>query len=469
MTTLICNVLALQGETLEPVDVLLADQQIHTVAPANTLAPLAHQRVIEGQDKLLLPGFVNGHTHSAQVWQRGLIPQLPLELWLADVLDSTPTQLEQFYWGAVSTAVDTLLSGGTALMDHTYLLPGQERETIAALVRGYKTVGMRAVIAPLIQDLPLASGFPLGCLLPQTTAPKSAPAILALMETLIAEFHDPDQGIYMALGPTGFHRCSDALLQGCAELSHRHQLCYHTHLLETRTQQRLAQERYGGSAVHHLHQLGCLGPRTSLAHGVWLNDDDIALLATTGATLVHNPVSNLRLGSGLAPILKCLSAGLNVSFGCDGAASNDAQNLLEVIKLGTILHTVTDADYRHWLTPGQALRMATQGGAKGVNLGDQTGTIAPGQAADLVLYNLNHPSMLPSTNPLQLLVLGRPTEVVETVWIKGKPIVEQGQVLTVDIATLHHALRHQNLPVADVRFQHIQQVEPHYRQVMLDA
>lgn len=466
MQTLLQSVLAFQNGTLQSVDVLLSGEQIHTVAPAGTLPLAPHQQVIPGQDKLLLPGFVNGHTHSSQVWQRGLIPQLPLELWLANVFDSTPQQLEQFYWGAVSTAIDTLLSGGTCLMDHAYLIPGKELETVDALVRGYKAVGIRAVIAPLIQDMPFAAGFPAGCLLPQSAAPQSADQLLALMETLIAEFHDPDQGIYIGLGPTGFHRCSDELLQGCAELSNRHHLCYHTHLLETRTQRRLAQERYGISAVQHLHHLGCLGPRTSLAHGVWIDDADIARLATTGATLVHNPVSNLRLGSGMAPILKCLQAGLNVSFGCDGAASNDAQNLLEAIKLGTILHTLADSDYENWLTPERAISMATAGGAKGVNLADRTGSIAAGLDADLVLYNLNHPSMLPCTHALQLLVLGRPTEVVETVWIRGQQIVDQGRVRTVDVEALHEVLRHHALDPGEAQSQH-RSVESHYRRVML--
>jgi 5-methylthioadenosine/S-adenosylhomocysteine deaminase len=464
MQTLIQSVLTRQNGTLEAVDVLLMGPHIHTVAPAGTIPVAPHQRVISGQDKLLLPGFVNGHTHSSQVWQRGLIPQLPLELWLANVFDSTPQQLEQFYWGAVSTAVDTLLSGGTCLMDHAYILPGQEMETVDALVRGYRAVGIRAVVAPLIMDLPFAAGFPSGCLLPQAASPQSATQLLALMEALIAEFHDPDHGIYIGLGPTGFHRCSDELLQGCGELSDRNHLCYHTHLLETRAQHRLAQERYGISAVQHLHQLGCLGPRTSLAHSVWINDEDMAILAATGATIVHNPVSNLRLGSGLAPILKCLQAGVNVSFGCDGAASNDAQNLLETLKLGTILHTVSDPDYDHWLTPDQVVQMATVGGAQGVNLRDRTGTIAAGKSADLVLYDLNHPSMLPCTNPLQLLVLGRPTDVVSAVWVQGRQIVDQGQVLTVDMAALHQVLRQPRATEASPTQHH--PVESHYRDVM---
>jgi 5-methylthioadenosine/S-adenosylhomocysteine deaminase len=466
MQTLIQSVLTLQNGRLESVDVLLMGDRIHTVAPANTLPVAPHQRVINGTDNLLLPGFVNGHTHSSQVWQRGLIPQLPLELWLAHVFDSTPRQLDQFYWGAVSTAVDTLLSGGTCLMDHAYVIPGQELETVDALVQGYKAVGIRAVIAPLIQDLPFASGFPKGCLLPQSASPRSAAQLLAMMEAIIAEFHEPENGIYIGVGPTGFHRCSDELLAGCGELSDRHDLCYHTHLLETRAQHRLAQERYGISAVQHLQHLGCLTPRTSVAHGVWIDDADIEILASVGSTLVHNPVSNLRLGSGLAPILKSLQAGLNVGFGCDGAASNDAQNLLEAIKLGTILHTVTDQDYDNWLTPEQAVEMAATGGAKGVNLGDRTGTLAPGMEADLVLYNLDHPSMLPRNNPLQMLILGRPTDVVEAAWVQGRQLVNQGQLLTIDADALHQALRHKAQATPNPVPPH-HPVESHYREVML--
>jgi 5-methylthioadenosine/S-adenosylhomocysteine deaminase len=466
MTILIRNVLTLQGETLENLDILINSQHIETVAPAGSIPVEGHDEVISGENKLLLPGFVNGHTHSYQVWQRGLIPQLPLELWLADLVDSSPQELDQYYWGAVSTAVDTLLSGGTCLMDHCYIKPGQEMETIEALVRGYKAVGIRAVIAPLIQDLPLVMGMPAGCMLPHQPWPQTAAEVLQLMAAIVEAFHEPEAGIYIGMGPTGFHRCSDELLQGCQEISRRQNLCYHTHLLETRAQKRLAYERYGTSAAQHLNQLGCLNTRTSVAHGVWLEDEDIELLAATGTTVVHNPVSNLRLGSGLAPILKCRDAGLNVAFGCDGAASNDAQNLLEAIKLGTILHTVTDQDYRHWLTPAETLGMATVGGAKGVNLGDATGTIAPGMEADLVLYDLNHPSMLPHTDPLQLLVLGRPTDVVAAVWIRGRQLVDQGQVVSMDVMDLHHALRRGEIAQNKPDFHTIQTLESHYRKTM---
>lgn len=448
-------------QNYQVVDVQITADRIAAIAPQ--LEPIG--TVISGQDKLLLPGFVNAHTHSSQVWQRGLIPQLPLELWLAELYDSAPTDLEQIYLGALSTAVETLLSGGTCVVDHLSLVAGHELETVAAVVRAYQQVGIRGFIAPLIQDQPFAAGFPAGL---RSLSPRpyrySTTEMLALMETIVTQFHQPEAGISIAVGPTGSHRCSDALLQGCAELSDRHNLCRHTHLLETKAQKLLAQEKYGCSAVEHLQQIGYLGSRTSLAHCVWLGDSDIATLAETQSTVVHNPVSNLRLGSGIAPILKCRQAGVNVAFGCDGAASNDSQDLLEAIKLGCILHNPTDFDYRHWLTPHQAVEMAALGGTRALNLAE-CGSLAISKKADLVLYDLANLSLLPHTDPIGLLVLGRPTGVVDSVWVNGTRVVADGQVTGLDLAELRQQLHHTQQKARQPS-QTLAQVEAHYRQVM---
>jgi 5-methylthioadenosine/S-adenosylhomocysteine deaminase len=467
MNTLIQNVQVLKGERYEVINVQITDRQISAMSPSPP--GLSAEITVDGSDKLLLPGFVNGHTHSSQIWQRGLIPPLPLELWLADVFDTAIADLEQHYLSALKVAVDTLLSGGTCVVDHAYLVPNYELETVAALAKAYTEAGIRAVIAPMIQDLPLVAGLPSGLSLPHAPYPKSTPEVLEIAAAIAQRYHNPEAGIYIAVGPAGFHRCSDALLEGCREISDRYNLCRHTHLLETRAQKMLAQERYSSSAVTHLQQLGFLDHRTSLAHCVWLTDADIEILAQTQATVVHNPVSNLRLGSGIAPILKCLKAGVNVSFGCDGAASNDAQNLLEAIKLGAILHTVTDPDYRQWITPHTALNLAALGGTKGVNLRDQSGSLAIGKAADLVIYDLSNPSMLPQNDPASLLVLGRPTDVVERVWVNGKSIVEQGKVLTVDVESLNQELKARGQGKGRTQFQSIHQIEPHYRKVMLEG
>lgn len=342
------NVLMPVEKGYDTVDVQVVGDRITAIAPRLE----ASGTVIDGQNKLLLPGFVNAHTHSSEMWQRGLIPPLPLELWIAELYDFAPLDPEQVYLSALGTAVETLLSGGTSVVDHLVLIPGKELETVAAAVRAYTEIGIRAFIGPLIQDESLPAGMPTGG--KETDyAPNllSTPATLSLLEEVVTRFHHPDEGISILVAPTGIQLCSDALFEGCIALSDRYNLCRHAHLLETKAQKQLAEEKYGCSGVEHLEQIGYLSSRTSLAHCVWLNDADINILAATQSTVVHNPLSNLRLGSGIAPLLKYRQAGVNVAFGCDGAASNDSQDLLEAIKIGSLLHNVTDLDYSHWITP----------------------------------------------------------------------------------------------------------------------
>ncbi|MCU0565510.1 MAG: amidohydrolase [Oculatellaceae cyanobacterium Prado106] len=448
------------------VDVQIEGDRISAIAPQLE----AQGTVIDGRNKLLLPGFVNAHTHSSELWQRGLIPPLPLELWLAHLYDFTPLEPEQIYLSALGTAVETLLSGGTTVVDHLVLIPGRERETIAAAIRGYREVGIRAYVAPLIQDEPFAMALPKGDhKTPALAASEAAPTtaeVLELMQDTIEQYHCPEEGINIVVAPTGIQLCSDALFAGCIELSDRHNLCRHAHLLESQAQQMLAQEKYGCSAVKHLAEIGYLGSRTSLAHCIWLTDADIELMATTQTTVVHNPLSNLRLGSGIAPVLKYRQAGVNVTFGCDGSASNDSQDLLEALKIGSILHNVTDRDYRNWLTPRETIEMAALGGAKGLNAADQRGSLAVGQQADLVLYDLTSLSLLPRTDPIGLLVLGRPSQAVDRVWVNGNPIVTDGQITTLNTTQLRQDLFNQSQWVSNLSSPTMKEMEVRYREVM---
>jgi len=456
------NVLIPVADGYQTVDVQIIGSRIAAIAPSLEVVGT----VIAGDHKLLLPGFINAHTHSSEMWQRGLIRPVPLELWIAELYDFAPLEPEQVYLSALGTAVETLLSGGTSVVDHLSLIPGRELETIAAAVRAYQEVGIRAFIGPLIQDESLTAGMPAAGKARQH-APylRSTAATLALMEEAIARFHQPDTGISILLAPTGIQLCSDALFTGCIELSHEHNLCLHSHLLETKAQQLLAEEKYGCSAVEHLQQLNYLGSRTSLAHCVWLSDSDMKILAKTQSTVVHNPLSNLRLGSGIAPILKYRSGGVNVALGCDGAASNDSQDLLEAIKIGTILHNTTDAEYLHWITPRQAVEMASLGGAKGLNQAEQLGSLEVGKRADLVLYDLTSLSLLPRTDPIGLLVLGRPAQAVHSVWVQGEHIVANGKLTTVDVDDLRQQLFDRSQWQTN-RQPHIYQIEAHYRTVI---
>ena len=464
MSFTIQNVLIPVEQDYETVDVLVLGMAIAAIQP--NLTEVMHP-VIDGKHKLLLPGFVNAHTHSSEMWHRGLIPMLPLELWLTALYDLTPLDPEQVYLSALATAVETLLSGGTNLVDHLVLIPGKELETIAAAVKAYREIGIRAFIAPLIQDISLMGGLPSGEN-QQNLEPyfRSTAATLELIETAVKQFHCPEEGIYILVAPTGHQLCTDALFEGCIELSDRYDLCRHSHLLETKAQQQLAQEKYGCSAVKHLQEMGYLSPKTSLAHCVWLSDSDIDILAETQSTVVHNPLSNLRLGSGISPLLKYRQAGVNVTFGCDGASSNDSQDLLEAIKIGSILHNSTDLDYQQWITPRQAVEMASQGGAIGLNLGHKLGSLTVGKKADLVLYDLTNLSLLPRTDPIGLLILGRPTHAVHSIWINGKQIVSDRQIITIDVEALRQELLNRSQWYTQKQFQSVTQIESYYRTVM---
>lgn len=447
----------------EVVDVQILDRCVTAIAPNLEVIGTA----VDAQNKLLLPGFVNAHTHSSEMWQRGAIAPLPLELWLAELYEFTPLEPDRVYLSALGTAVETLLSGGTSVVDHLVLIPGQEIETITAAVRAYEEVGIRAFIGPLIQDESLTRGIPSGGTETEHEAYiRSTEATLALVQEAVTKFHQPEAGVNILVAPTGIQLCSDALFAGCIELSDRYNLCRHSHLLETQAQQLLAQEKYGCSAVEHLKRIGYLSSRTSLAHCIWLSDADITILAETQSTVVHNPLSNLRLGSGIAPILKYRQAGVNVSFGCDGSSSNDGQDLLEAIKIGSILHNSTDIDYHHWIAPRQSVEMAALGGAKGLNAAEQIGSLTVGKKADLVLYDLTNLSLLPRTDPLGLLILGRQTQAVDSVWVNGKRIVADGRVTTINVNELRQQLFERSQWITNRQSKSVSEVEAHYRNVM---
>jgi 5-methylthioadenosine/S-adenosylhomocysteine deaminase len=307
MSYVLRNALIPTASGYETTDVRIEGEQIAAIGKG-LLAGAPDSVELNADNKLLLPGFVNAHTHSSELWQRGIIPPYPLELWLAQLHEYAPPDPEKVYLSALATAVETLLSGGTTVVDHLILIPGQELATVEAAVRAYREVGIRAFIGPLLQDQALPACLP-GGEGGSAAYPLSTAEVLAMLEEAVQKYHRPEEGISLMVAPTGIQLCSDKLFEGCAELSQKYNLPRHAHLLETRAQQLLAQEKYGCSAVEHLERLGYLDRKTSLAHCVWLTASDIEILARAGSTVVHNPLSNLRLGSGIAPILEIPSSG----------------------------------------------------------------------------------------------------------------------------------------------------------------
>jgi len=240
----------------------------------------------------------------------------------------------------------------------------------------------------------------------------------------------------VALGPSAPQRCSEDLLRQLSVLAEEHQLPIHTHLLETHIQAELSRRHPSRSFVRYLDALGLLGPRTTVAHAIWLSDDDIRLLGDSGCCVVHNPVCNLCLGSGVMPFARLADAGVRFALGLDGASSAGRLSMFEVIKTTALLHTATTPDYTRWPTPQQVLQMATQGGAASIGQDNKLGTLLPGKLADIILIDLNTLAFMPRNNLLNQLVYSEDGSSVDTVIINGKIVLQDHHLTTLNEAAI---------------------------------
>jgi len=447
MTTTIIRggrVLDVAGRRAEPGDVLVEGDTIREVGRPGLPAP-AGATLIDARDRLVMPGLVNAHTHGHGGLARGLIgDRVPLELLLtqAAALNGNRT-LEDKRLSALLSAVEMVRRGCTAFYDLHVEFPVPTVEGLHAVARAYLDVGIRAVVAPMMADRTLYAALPglMEALPPDArarvgalAAPPWETSIAACRELLRAWPFDRDR-VRPALGPTIPLHCSDEFLVACRDLAREHDVALQTHLAESKTQAVVGRARYGKTLAAHLGDLGLLGPRFSAAHGVWLDRDDVRRLADAGAGVSHNPLSNLRLGSGIAPVRMMLDAGLRVGIGTDSASSADAQNMFECVRLAAYLSRVRTPDYERWIGVWEALAMATEGSA-GVLGMERIGRLAPGYKADVVLLDLAHVNYVPLNDLAVQLVMGETGAAVDSVMIGGRMVLERGRLLTVDEAKL---------------------------------
>jgi guanine deaminase len=399
---------------------------------------------IDASRMLAMPGLVNAHTHSGQSLDRGTANNMPLDLWMVwSVYGGPELTPEDAYTTAACGALEMLASGCTSVLDQVYL-PLEEFDAHAeAVLTAYADVGMRAVVAPMVQDRDFleslelehdAGARPLAPL-SQTYEPRR---VLDHLERFVASAAGRTATLTAALGPTAPQRCSDELLGLILELARRTGVGVHTHLLETKTQRLAAERRYGRPIVEHLAALGYLSGDVSYAHGVWLTPDEFVQVGCAGATIVHNPVSNLRLGSGVMPLQYLIRRGIAVALGSDGAASNDSQNLFEVLKVASILHTLYGAR-RSWLQPEDVWRACLLGGAGALRA--PVGRIAPDAAADIVLLRLDRHALGSRQRLVASLINAEHGESVDTVVVGGRVVLREGASTGVDEVAVRQAGR----------------------------
>jgi 5-methylthioadenosine/S-adenosylhomocysteine deaminase len=418
------------GQRFAHLDVALEDDRI--VAVGADLQPGAADSTWDLRGDLLLPGLVNAHYHSPDNLATGRLPSAPLELWSLASVPSRTSDPADLRVAALFGAAQLLLGGVTAVIDMVRPSPRLTRAGLEAVADAYLASGMRAAVVPVVRDLPVEETMPLGPGAPTVTPELDAHEQLSVVRDFFHAWHGRDGRLQVQVGPSGPQRCSDQLFDGALDLAAELGTMLHTHVLETRAQAIQGLRRWGRSVLRHLYDMGALSQRAALAHVVWPEPDEMDLLATSEAVVVHNPASNCALGSGRAPLPDMLAAGVRLALGTDAATCNDGLSVFEAMKLAAIVHRPHEADWRRWPTAADTLAMGTRGGAQALGLPDQLGHIAPGYLADLVVLDARCPAFVPPNDIPRQVVMRAGPEVVRHVFVGGRPVVRDRKLLTVD-------------------------------------
>ncbi len=390
---------------------------ILSVGPAQSvLAQFPNAQQVKLENHLLTPGFVNAHSHAAMSLLRGVGDDLPLQAWLEQRIWPIEGKLmspEFVFDGTVLAAYEMLLGGVTCFND-MYFFPGSTARAAIAL-------GMRAHLGLPVFEFPSPYGT-------------GADDYLAKGLAIRDEFRNADGGSLLVsfnLAPHAPYTVSDASFVKIATLANELGLGIQTHLHETAFEIQQSLNQYGKRPINRLQELDVLGPDFLAIHAVHCNDDDIALLSKNGASVVHCPHSNMKLGSGLAPVAQFLRAGINLAIGTDGSASNNRLDLLSEAHAASLLAKGVTQD-ASVLSAHQTLHAMTLGGARACGLGQVVGSIEIGKQADLACFDLSAIELQPVHDPVAQLIYSGNRSHLSDVWISGRRVVKKRQLAGTD-------------------------------------
>ncbi|HXF27823.1 MAG TPA: amidohydrolase [Bryobacteraceae bacterium] len=371
---------------------------------------------------ILMPGLINAHTHAAMSLFRGIADDLRLQDWLEHYIfraEARNVSPDFVYWGTKLACLEMMLSGTTTFVDMYYF-----EDRVADATR---EAGMRGVLGETV------IGFPS----PDAKTPRDA---LARTERLLTRFKN-DPLIVPAVAPHALYTNSPETLKAARALANRYAAPLIIHLAETKKENEDSRAKYGMSATAFLDSIGVFNGRTIAAHGVWLDNDDIRILRERGVGVAHCPSSNMKLASGVAPVMKLLQAGVPVGLGTDGpAGSNNDFDLMEEMNLAANLQKVSTGDPQA-LPAKQAIVMATILGAKAIGMEKEIGSLEKGKRADLITIRIDRPNAVPLYNVYSQIVYALKGCDVEDVMVNGQPIVREGRSLTLNEAAILAAAR----------------------------
>ncbi|MEU3601305.1 8-oxoguanine deaminase [Streptomyces sp. NPDC006798] len=418
--------------------VVVRGNRIEAVGPGPAPGgPMGPVRRIDGTGHLVTPGLINTHHHFYQWLTRGLATEHHLFDWLVALYPVWARIDEPMVRAAAEGSLATMALGGvTTAADHHYVHPRGAGDLTGAVVGAARELGVRLTLARGSMDRGASDGG-----LPPDFAVESLDGALTATEEAIDRHHDPSPGAMtrIAVAPCSPFSVSAELMREGAALARRKGVRLHTHGSETVEEERFCHERFGMGPTDYFAETGWLGDDVWLAHCVHLNGADIAAYARTGTGVAHCPSSNARLAAGIAPVPELLAAGVPVGLGVDGTASNETGELHTELRNALLVGRLGGRRAAA-LTTRQALRLGTYGGARVLGRQAETGSLEPGKLADLVLWRLDTLAHASIADPVAALVLGAPAPVTLSL-VDGRPVVEDGRLVTVDEAAIARATR----------------------------
>lgn len=432
-------------------DILVKGSQIAAIGPALAAPPDA--RIIDATGKLIMPGLVNAHMHSSEMLLRGRYERMPLETWLLfayPFLMDDPVSLRLLFLRSQLLAIESIRAGVTTVCDDFFDPPRADLERLATVFRAYGEAGLRANVSSGIMNVAPLDAVPNGhAIVPPDLAklldfgpPLPFHAYRDFAETVFRDLHDSHEGrLRFMLAPSAPQRCTPDFYVGCYEMAVAFGVPFHTHVLETRVQRQTGLTLHGKSLIAYMHDLGVLGRNTAIAHSVWVSDADMALMGEAGVCVLHNVASNLKLGSGIAPIRRLRTAGVTVALGTDGVSSNDTASVWDLMRLAGLVHNVSDPDPQVWMTATEVLSMATIGGARSAMLDHRSGSLEPGKAADLLMLDLDTIAFTPLNDVARQLVYSENGRSIEMVMIDGTIVLESDRLTLIDEPAILAELR----------------------------
>jgi len=422
--------------------ILVRDNVIEAVGPTRDL-PAEADRVLDASRMVVLPGLINTHHHLYQTLTRALPAVQNAELfdWLVYLYPIwAELTAEAVYHSALVGLAELLLTGCTTASDHLYLVPQDSRHDDE--IRAARELGMRFHPCRGSMSLGKSQGG-----LPPDSVVQTEDEIIADGERLFNSYHDPAlfSMLRIVVAPCSPFSVTGESMKRSATWARERGLTMHTHVAETLDEEQFCLRKFGCRPVEYMRRLDWVGPDVWYAHAVYLNTGEIALMAETGTGVAHCPSSNMRLGSGIAPIREYLDAGVRVGLAVDGSASNDSSHMLAEARMALLLQRVTKG--ARALSVEEALEMATLGGAKVLGR-DDLGSLAPGKAADFIGVNMERLEYAGAAchDPMAALILCTPPAVDLSV-IDGLVVVEDGRIPGFD---LERAIARQNELAAEM-------------------